>query len=80
MKTAAMTTSLLAITQGNRARIAEIQGDRQQLRRMLSLGLRVGSVIDVLSQRGRGVVVSNQGSRVALGSSIARNLFVEPIE
>lgn len=80
MKTAPMTTSLLAITQGHRARIAEIQGDRQLLRRMLSLGLRVGSVIDVLSQRGRGVVVSNQGSRVALGSSVARNLFVEPIE
>ncbi|MEE9492057.1 MAG: FeoA family protein [Gammaproteobacteria bacterium] len=80
MKSTIMTTSLLAIGQGHRAKIAEIKGDRTLLRRMLSMGLRVGSVIDVLSQQGRGVVVSAQGSRVALGSSIARHLFVEPVD
>jgi ferrous iron transport protein A len=47
---------------------------------MLSLGLRVGSVVNMLNHRGKGVVIQNAGTRVALGSGIAEKLQVEPLE
>ena len=43
---------------GTPARIAEIRGGRQLARRLLGLGLRVGSEISVLHHRGRGVFSS----------------------
>ena len=74
------TTSLLALQNGHRGRIASIEGDRQMVRRMLSLGLRVGTVVDMLNHRGKSVVIQNSGTRVALGPSIAEMLLVEPLE
>ena len=65
---------------GGHARIAEIRGDRQFARRLLSLGLRVGSEVDILHRRGSGVVVVSDGNRVALGGSIAEKLMVESID
>jgi len=64
---------------GQRARISAILGDRNMTRRLLSLGLRVGSEISVVQQRNRGVVVARAGNRVALGSSIADKLMMEPL-
>ncbi len=74
------TTSLLALENGHRGRIASIEGDRQMIRRMLSLGLRVGTVVDMLNHRGKSVVIQNAGTRVALGPGIAEKLLVEPLE
>ena len=70
---------LLQVRNGHSARVAEIQGGSQMVRRMLSLGIRVGSVIDVLNHRGKGIVVGNSGTRVALGADIADKLIVEPV-
>ena len=70
-------TSLGAVGVGEHARIAEIRGDRQFIRRLLSLGLRVGSEVNVLHRRGGGVVVISDGNRVALGGTIAERLMVE---
>jgi len=64
---------------GARARIVEIQGGRQLVRRLLGLGIRVGSEVDVLHHRGRGVVVARGETRIALGSGIADKLLVEPL-
>ncbi|MCW8848267.1 MAG: FeoA domain-containing protein [Sedimenticola sp.] len=64
---------------GQHARITKIQGDRSLARRLLGLGLRVGSEISVLQQRNRGVVVATAGTRVALGSSIADKLLMQPL-
>ena len=72
--------NLLAMENGHRARISKIDGDRHMVRRMMSLGIRVGTVIDVLCHKGRGIVVGNSGSRVALGSGIAEKLLVEPLD
>jgi len=72
-------TSLGAIGVGEHARIAEIRGGRQLTRRLISLGLRVGSEVDILHRRGRGVVVVSDGNRVALGGTIADKLMVESI-
>ncbi|MEA3278606.1 MAG: FeoA domain-containing protein [Pseudomonadota bacterium] len=64
---------------GVRARIAQIRGGRQLTRRLLSLGLRLGTRITVMHHRGRGVVVSTGDTRVALGGGIAEKLWVEPL-
>jgi len=63
---------------GCSARIAEIRGGRQLARRLLALGLRVGSEILVLHQRGNGLVVLSGDTRVALGGGIVEKLWVEP--
>ena len=73
-------TSLLSLQNGHSGRIASIEGDRQMIRRMLSLGLRVGTVVDMLNHRGKSVVIQNAGTRVALGPGIAEKLLVEPLE
>jgi ferrous iron transport protein A len=61
------------------ARIAEIRGGRQLTRRLLGLGLRVGSEVAVLHHRRHGVVLSAGGTRVALGGGIVEKLLVEPL-
>jgi len=64
---------------GSPALLAEIRGGRQLTRRLLSLGLRVGTRVTVLHHRGRGVVLSNGETRVALGGGIVDKLWVEPL-
>ncbi len=64
---------------GRRACIREIQGGQTLSRRLLSLGLRIGSQVEVLHHRGRGVVVVCGGNRVALGGGVTEKLLVEPL-
>lgn len=71
--------SLSNLPIGRHARIAAIQGGRGLHRRLLSLGLRIGSEIDVLHQRGHGVVVASAGNRIALGGGVAEKLLIEPL-
>jgi len=59
--------------------IARIGGDKALKRKLMSLGIRQGQEISVLHQRKNGVVVLSNGSRVALGSGIAANIFIEPL-
>lgn len=72
--------SLVDLPIGTLARIAEIRGGRQLARRLLSLGLRVGSEISVVHHRGRGVVLSAGDARVALGGGVVEKLLVVPLE
>ncbi|MCG6939607.1 MAG: ferrous iron transport protein A [Gammaproteobacteria bacterium] len=74
------TTSLLTLQNGDSGRIASIEGDTRLVRRMLSLGLRVGAVVNMINHRGKGVVIQNAGTRVALGSGVAEKLLVELLE
>ncbi len=71
--------SLDSLPVGARVKITDILGGRILHRRLLSLGLRIGSEIEVLHHRGRGVVVATQGNRVALGSGIAEKLLTDPL-
>lgn len=73
-------TNLLSLKNGRSGRIASIEGGNQMVRRMLSLGLRVGTVVNMLNHRGKSVVIQNAGTRVALGPGIAEKLLVEPLE
>ncbi len=70
-------TPLVQLSAGQHARIAEVRGNQVMTRRLLSLGLRVGSEVTILHHRGRGVVVTSAGNRVALGEEITDKLFVE---
>jgi ferrous iron transport protein A len=61
---------------GSRARIVEILGGRELKRRLLALGLRVGSEVRIEHHRGRGLVLSTGSTRVAIGGGIAEKLIV----
>lgn len=73
------TASLNQIAVGEHVRIIKFLGDRKTSRRLLSLGLRVGSELEILHHRGRGVVVASSGNRVALGADIADKLLISPL-
>ncbi len=64
---------------GSRARIRVIRGGRDLGRRLLGLGLRVGSEVEVLHHRGRGVVLAVGDTRIALGGGVAEKLLAEPL-
>lgn len=72
-------TALSQLRVGQHVRITEIRGGREMTRRLLSLGLRVGTEVDVLHRRGQGVVVARAGIRVALGAGVADKLYVTPL-
>ncbi len=50
------TTSLLTLKNGHSGRICSIDGGKQTVRRMLALGLRVGTIVNMLNHRGKSVV------------------------
>jgi ferrous iron transport protein A len=64
---------------GSEVRIVEIRGGRELVRKLLSLGLRIGSTVRVEHHRGRGLVVSAGATRVALGGGIVEKLLVLPV-
>jgi ferrous iron transport protein A len=72
--------SLASLPIGRRARIERIMGGRHLVHRLLSLGLRMGSEIELIQRRGAGVVVANQGARIALGAGVAEKLLMLPLE
>ena len=65
---------------GRRARVVAIDGGRELARRLLSLGLCVGTEIEVLHHRGRAVVVGSQGNRLALGAGMADKVRAEVLD
>lgn len=69
---------LTTIPAGGRAVVRDIRMARPDMRRLQGLGLRIGSVIEVLHQRGSGVVVSLEGNRIALGRGVAEHVLIEP--
>lgn len=71
--------SLDTVPNGSRARIVLIQGGRNLHRRLMGLGLRVGSEVQILHHRGSGVVVACAGSRIALGGGVAKKLLIESL-
>ncbi len=76
----AETQPLVDMPIGQHATVTRIDGGRQMLQRLMSLGITTGSEIEVLHHRGGGVVVGLHGSRVALGANVAGHIHVCPIE
>lgn len=71
------TVTLVDLEVGERARIHAIDGGGRLILRLMGLGLRVGSDIRLLQHRGRGVVVSNGETRIALGGNIAQRITAQ---
>lgn len=71
--------SLSNLPVGEQGCIEQMLGGRQMIRRLLGLGLRIGSEVEVVQHRGRGVVVASHGVRVALGGGVAEKLLIRPV-
>jgi ferrous iron transport protein A len=61
---------------GQKVRLEAIDGDHQLIRKLLGLGIRIGTNLTITQRRGAGVVVANQGARVAIGPGLADKLHV----
>jgi len=75
-------TTLLPLSEaaiGKRFRLVEIHGGHRLTRRLLALGLSLGTELEVVQRRGRGVVVARDGNRVALGEGVAQKLMGEAL-
>ena len=62
------------------ALLAEIRGGHHLTRRLLSLGLRQGSLLSVVQRRSQGLVLASGEVRIAIGAGIAEKLWVNPCE
>lgn len=71
---------LSKIPAGMTVRLVSIDGGRQLTRRLLSLGITLGSELEILHHRGHGVVIGQNGNRVALGRGIAEKLQAEKVD
>jgi ferrous iron transport protein A len=60
------------------AQLAAIRGGRQLTRRLLALGLRQGSILQIVQRRGQGLVLATGAARIAVGAGIADKLWVTP--
>lgn len=65
---------------GKAMALSAIEGDHLLIKRLLGLGIRVGSQLTLTQRRGAGVIVANQGARIALGLGLARRLLVTPLD
>lgn len=69
--------SLTSAKAGETVVISELSGGSEARRRLLSMGLRVGDVLEVIINTGDGqVVVAVDGRRYALGRGLAEKIFV----
>lgn len=73
------TLPLTRFRPGAHVRIDAIEGGREMTRRLLALGIRTGSEVEVLHRRGRGVVVVSGANRIALGGGVAERLLAEAL-
>ena len=71
---------LSSIPIGHKVRLNAIHGGKVLTRRLLSLGICLGSEFEVINHRSNGVVLAREGNRVALGAGISDKLFVEPLD
>ncbi len=65
---------------GDTARVIEIHGGKNMTRRLMGLGLKVGSSVTVLHRRGEGVVVGDGGNRIAIGGGVANRVMVQLLD
>ena len=65
---------------GDTARVIEIHGGKNMTRRLMGLGLKVGSSVTVLHRRGEGVVVGEGRNRIAIGGGVANRVMVQLLD
>ena len=75
-----LTCPLNELAIGDTARVIEIHGGKKMTRRLMGLGLKVGSSVTVLHRRGEGVVVGEGGNRIAIGGGVANRVIMQPLD
>ena len=76
-----MTERILStIPKGQKVRLNAINGGKALTRRLMSLGICLGSEFEVINQRANGVVLARDGNRVALGAGVSEKLLVETLD
>lgn len=65
---------------GDFARVLEIHGGKNMTRRLMGLGLKVGSSVTVLHRRGEGVVIGEGGNRIAIGGGVANRVIMQLLD
>lgn len=70
---------LIVARPGERVTLMEITGGTGTRMRLMAMGLRVGDVLDIITNMGEGqVVVAVAGKRYALGRGLSRKIVVAP--
>ena len=64
--------------EGERVQISLLRGGKGMEARLTSLGLNMGSELEVLHRLGGNIVVRRGESRLALGAGMARKVMVVP--
>ncbi|MDW8324154.1 MAG: FeoA family protein [Burkholderiales bacterium] len=60
-------------------RVVALKGGEAFARRMIELGLNVGSELTVRQRQGAALVVSRGEARLALGAGLAHRVWVRPL-
>lgn len=63
---------------GDSGIVARITGDKNTISYLTSLGFNPGSVISILRKQEEDLVVAVKDSRIAMGPSIARRIYILP--
>ena len=66
--------------EGQSPRIDLLRAGRSLHRRLVDLGLNVGSEISVVHRRGRGMILARDAGRAALGAGMAMQIMVVPTQ
>jgi len=73
-------TPLAEVPSGRRVRITSYDGGRMLRSRLASLGLTLGTEVNIL-QNNRGlIIVGVNGGRVALGRGVSRKILTVPVK
>lgn len=71
---------LASVPPGQRVRIISYDGGRMMRARLMAMGLNLGQEVSVL-QNNRGlIIVSVNGTRVALGRGVSQKILTAPVE
>ncbi len=65
---------------GQRLRLIRVDGGVGLTRRLLALGIGIGSEAELVQRRAGGVVLARGGNRIAIGEGVSRKLFAETLE
>jgi ferrous iron transport protein A len=65
--------------EGERVKVSRVLGGRGLIRRMMDMGLRPGTEIEIISASKTGpVVIRLEGQRLGIGFGMAKKIFVDP--
>jgi ferrous iron transport protein A len=70
--------ALAMADEGQRVRVVGLRAGRGLDRRLMDLGLNIGSELCVLQRQGGGLVVLRDQARIALGGGMATKIIVAP--